>query len=151
MRMIEFYRNLFLFVFQELARNMHGDSSQCVDIPANYVNINHMLECENHHSFESDAIPKEPQLTERTQCIVEILHVVSPIRFEVRIHKYYEDSEGWRNWNSAEQFDKFSKDLQEFHTKIFNPVENISNVDKNTLFVYRKGEIFSRCMILDIK
>ena len=137
--------------FQEMARKLNDDSPICVDISANFSNMNHLLKCKNRHFFKSDMILNEPQFARDTQCLVEILHVVSPIWFEVRIYKYKKLNEDWIDWNSSEQFDQFSKDLNESHTKSFTSVGDISEVDKNTMFVLRKGSQFSRCTILDTK
>ena len=54
-------------------------------------------------------------------------------------------------WNSTEQFDNFTADLNEYQRKSFVPVETIPEVDKNTMFVLRKGDQFSRCIILENK
>lgn len=135
-----------------MARSMNIDSPLCYDISANCTNIDHLLECKYRHFFTSEMIPNEPKFVENTQCLVEILHAVSPICFEVRIHKYKDASnESWCSWKSAELFDGFSKELNKFHAKSFTSVENISDADKNILYVLRKTNEFMRCTILDIK
>lgn len=134
-----------------MARNLYDKSTICVDISANFANINHLLKCKNRHSFKSDSIPKESQFAMNTQCLVEVLRVASPIWFEMRIHKYKDSNGDWCTWNSVEQFDKFREDLNEVHKKSFVPVNNLSEMNKNTLFVLRKGDQFSRCIVLDIK
>lgn len=135
-----------------MARNMNTDSPLCFDISANFSNIDHLLECKYRHYFTSEMIPTVPKFVENIQCLVEILHVASPVWFEVRIHKYKDSSNGsWCSWNSSEQFDDFSDKLNQFHTKSFCSVENILDADKNILYVLRKGHKFMRCKILDIK
>lgn len=124
----------------------------CLDILANSVNIHHLLNCKSRRFFKSDSISKEPQfVVANTQCLVQVLHAVSPIRFEVRIHKYKDSNDYWCDWNSIEQFDNFTADLNEYQRKCFVPVETISEVDKNTMYVLRKGDQFSRCIILENK
>lgn len=134
-----------------MARNLHDDSTICVDVSANFANINHLLKCKSRHFFKSDSIPKEPQLIENTQCLVEVLRAVSPIWFDVRIHKYKDLNGDWCTWNSVEQFDQFHVEFNEYHKKSFIPVKNFSEVNKNILFVLRNGDKYSRCTILDIK
>lgn len=135
-----------------MARSLSDDSANlCVDVSANFANINHLLKCKNRHFFKSDSIPKEPQFTENTQCLVEVLRAVSPIWFDVRIHKYKDLNGDWCTWNSVEQFDQFREDLNEFHETAFSPVKDLSEVNEHTLFVLRKGDQFMRCIILNVK
>lgn len=137
-----------------MARKLNGDSPMCNDISAHFENINHLLKCENRHSFKAESIPKEPKFTEATQCLVQVLHAASPIWFEVQIIKYKDSNGDWCNWNSTEQFEKiekFKEDLNEFQKQSFVPIKTIPEERKNTLFVLRKGNQFSRCTILDNK
>lgn len=134
-----------------MARNMNVDSPICFNVSANYTNIDHLLECKYRHFFKSEMIPEETKFVENAQCHVEILHATSPIWFEVRIHKYKDSNGSWCSWNSAELFDAFSKELNEFHAKSFCSVENISDADKNILYVLRNGNKFMRCTILNIR
>lgn len=134
-----------------MGRNLNVDSPMCLDILANFANPNHLLNCTSSHCVKSDSIPKEPRFTKNTQCLVQVLHAVSPIWFDVRIHKYKDSNVGWCDWQSGEQFDKFKEDLNEFYKKFFVPVQTISEDDKNSLFVLRKGAQFLRCKILENK
>lgn len=134
-----------------MVRSMNVDSAICDDISVSYTNIDHLLECKYRHLFTSELIPKEPKFNTNTQYLVEILHIVSPVWFEVRIHKYKDAAGEWCNWNFAEHFEGFNEELKKFYTESFAPVKNISDVDKTVLYVLRKGEKFMRCIILDIK
>lgn len=133
-----------------MARHLNDDSSICFDVSANFANINHLLKCKRRHSFTSDSIPKEPQFAEHSQCLVEVLRAVSPICFDVRVHQYKDLNGDWRTWDSVEKFDQFCEDLNESYKRSFIPVKDLSELNKNTLFVLRKGDQFSRCTILDI-
>lgn len=134
-----------------MGRNLNSDSPICLDISAEFANIHHLLNCTDRHFFKYISLPKEPQFNANTQCLVQVLHAVSPISFEVRIHKCKDLNGAWWDSKSALQFDQFSEDLNEFQRKFFVPVEIISDGNKNKLFALRKGEQFSRCIILQNK
>lgn len=133
-----------------MAHNINADSPICLDISTNFKSISHMLDCQHRHFFKPELVPNAPKFVENSLCNVEILNVLSPISFEVRIH-HLKDSQGnLFAWNPAKSFDQFNKELNEFHAKSFTPVPNISNADRNALYVLRKGDKFTRCKILDI-
>lgn len=134
-----------------MVRNMNADSPICHDISSNFSNICHLLECNDRHYLTPDMIPKVPKFVENTQCQLELQSALSPVSFEMRIHQYKDSNGIWCAWNSADKFDDFSKELNEFHAKSFNLVENVSDANRNALYVLRKGNTFMRCMILDIK
>lgn len=134
-----------------MGRELNDDSPMCNDISANFENINHFLKCENCHSVKSESIPKEPKFTETTQCLVQILHAVTPIQFEMRIIKYKNSNGDWCNWDSSEQFEKFREDLNDFQKQSFVSIKTVPEEQKDALFVLRKGNQFSRCTILDNK
>lgn len=134
-----------------MVRFMNADAPICGDIFATFSNMDHLLECKNRHFFKSEFIPKEGKFDAKTQYLVEILNAVSPIWFEVRVHKYKDSDGNWCDWNWAERFDEFNEELKKFYTKSFEPVKNVSDIDKTVLYVLRKGNRFMRCIILDIK
>lgn len=131
--------------------NDNNDSPMCNDISGNFENIDHLLKCKNRHYFKSESIPQEPKFTESTHCLVQVLHAVSPIWFEMRVIKHKDSNGDWCNWDFSEQFDKFRQDLNEFQKHSFVPIKTIPDEQKDTLFVLRKGDQFSRCIILDKK
>lgn len=134
-----------------MARNMNADAPICLEIASNFKNIDHLLECKYRHCFKPEMVPNVPKFVENTQCLVELLNTLSPISFEMRIHKYKDSNGIWCTWNSSDRFDKFSKELNEFYAKSFILVQNVSDVDGNALYVLRKGDKFMRCTILEIK
>lgn len=134
-----------------MGRELNESSPICNDISAYFENMNHLITCKNLHRFKSESVPKEPIFSENTKCLVQLLQAVSPICFEMRIIKYKNANGDWSNWNPTEQFNKFTDDLNLFQKKSFIPIKNIPEKKKQSLFVLRKGDQFSRCTILDNK
>lgn len=134
-----------------MARNVNADLPFCLEVSSHFSNIDHLLECKYRHFITSEMVPKVPKFIANAQCLVEILNALSPISFEMRIHQYKDSNGIWCAWNSADLFNGFSKELDEFHGKSFNPVQNMLDADKNALYVLRKANKFMRCTILDTK
>lgn len=132
-----------------MARNLSDTSPICTNISANFKNLNHLLECKYRHFLKSETVPQVMQFSAGTRYLIEILYVVSPIWFEVRILEYENANGLWCDCNSG--FDEFSAKLNEFYRNSFVPVENILAADRNLVYVVRKGNRFMRCTILDTK
>lgn len=132
-------------------RNINANAPLCVDVAASFTNFNHMLKCKNRHFFRPENIRKQPTFSQPTLCQFELLSVISPALFTVRIIKYKNPNGDWCELNSSDSFDKFHSEFNEFYGNAFAPIQNASDMNNNSLFVVRVGQNFSRCKIIEQK
>lgn len=137
------------FFFQTLARKMNADAVLCTDTPFSFINLSHLNECKNRHFFKSVENPGESLFAEPKVCKIEILQVLSPAWFSIRITSYKDVGlDAWKVYNSADSFEKFNAEFQQFYKNGFDPIEQASDLDCNTMYTLRDGKKFSRCRIL---
>lgn len=110
-----------------------------------------MLKCKNRHFFPPEHSPKQPTFTQPTLCQIEVLCVISPALFTVRIIKCKNANGDWCELNASDSFDKFHSEFNEFYGKSFAPIQNDLDINKNVCFVVREVNNFSRCKIIEQK
>lgn len=119
-----------------------------MDIANSFKNIGHLFDCKNRHSFEHE--PNTSAYTKPKTCQFEILETFSPAWFAVRIIRSRESrsNEDWNDQYSAESFQQFNKQFNEFYAKDFEPVQSPFEINNNELYVFRNGDEFFRCRIV---
>lgn len=128
---------------------MNADAALCTDFVNSFQNLGHLLECKNRHFFKPVTSSIASSFTKPKECLVEILYVFSPARFSVRILKYKDvKSMDWKEFNSVDSFKKFTNDFKEFYAKNFTPVQNVSDIHIDGLYVLKHDNGFSRCRII---
>lgn len=131
---------------QDLFRRLNLDAPLCIHIVHSFRNIGHLVECNKRHSFK----PDERILNEVTQYRIKILHAFSPAWLTVRlIQSKNLNSPEWTDCNSAHLFDNFTAELNAFYLKSFKPIENTEDIIMDSMFVFRDGENFFRCKVID--
>lgn len=126
---------------------MNGNESLCTDIAAHFTHVGHMLNCKNRHFLSPRTDPKLYRL--RPSCKVEILDVLSPICFTVRILEYKNNYCVWVPQES-DSLKRFSECLNTFYAKSFEPVQNAAELNKTDMYVMRDGMQFWRCQVLEV-
>lgn len=128
---------------------MNAEAPICVDIAANFTNIGHMLKCHDRHFIRPEQIQLKPRLSDACQLQVEILRVLSPISFVVRIQKFKNSNGDWCDLDSSDQFRIFCDELNKFYDKSFVALQAIADINVDSLYILRHRYQYSRCKILD--
>lgn len=140
---------MIFFIFQSLARNMNANAPLCIYTPFSFINLSHLTECKNRHFFKSIENPGASLFAEPKVCQIEILQVLSPAWFSIRITSYKDvGSDHWTVYNSANAYEKFNAAFQKFYEDAFDPIQQASDLNRNTLYTLRDGKKFSRCRIM---
>lgn len=129
---------------------MNENESLCPDIAAHFTRIDHMLNCKNRHSQSARTDPEWYRFSWGSSCKVEILDVLSPICFTVRILEHKNKCGVWRPLKS-DSLEEISECLNTFYAKSFEPVQNTAELSKTNMYVMRDGMQFWRCQILDVE
>lgn len=130
---------------------MNPNVRLCIEMAPNFTNSAHLLKCDKNHSFEVTPLQCDAQFPRGAHCSVEILQVASPINLSIRILKYKDVNGIWCDWFSNESFNKFCLNFNAFYSESFETIRDISECNKNDLYVMRIRNDFYRCKILDTK
>lgn len=124
------------------------DEPLCIDIFASFTNIDHMLKCKNRHYLLYQQNRKSASYTWKSICRFEIVDVLSPIFFKVCKIMHKNTNGVWCSDN-IERFRSFSEELNRECTKSFIPIRNKTELNKNTLYVFRNDNQYQRCQVLN--